>query len=188
MIDFTKRVGGREEIAEQDFGVKKWVAEEGGGGGGCKQDLVCREIIFSEEITLEEKDSLKEEDALEEDRLPEKVEEIIREGKKEVDEQNHRLKIADDFRLPFFGDSIKEDLARDDKEEKKQKKRKLSELRRRLSEVEFFIGQFGIPGDFGKFLKENWRVFWAFCGHFWIFGQDISALSINTNQKFEQLA
>ena len=36
------------------------------------------------------------------DGRPEKVEEIIKEGEKEVDEQNHRLKIADDFRLPFF--------------------------------------------------------------------------------------
>ena len=102
----------------QDFSVEKCVAEEGGVGSSYRQDL-DEEIDFTKRVGLLEK-----------------VEEIIREGEKEVDEQNHRLKIADDFRLPFFGDSIKEDLARDDKEEKKQKKRKLSELRRRLSECQ----------------------------------------------------
>ena len=55
------------------------------------------------------------------DGLPEKLEEIIKEGEKEVDEQNHQLKIADEFGFRSLGDFIKEDLARDDKEEKKLK-------------------------------------------------------------------
>ena len=55
------------------------------------------------------------------DGLPEKVEEIIKEGEKDVDEQNHRLKIADEFGFPSLRDFIKEDLARDDKEKKKLK-------------------------------------------------------------------
>ena len=37
------------------------------------------------------------------DRLPEKVDEIIKEGEKEVDEQNQRLKIVDEFGFLFFG-------------------------------------------------------------------------------------
>ena len=50
--------------------------------------------------------------------------------------------------------------------------------------------------DFGRFLitfEENWRFedvfrgFGAFGGYFGIFGYNISALSINTNQTFEQL-
>ena len=52
--------------------------------------------MFSDKLKVELKKHFK-------DGLPEKVEEIIKEGEKEVDEQNHRLKIADDFWLPFFG-------------------------------------------------------------------------------------
>ena len=52
--------------------------------------------LFSDKLKVELKKHFK-------DGLPEKVEEIIREGEKEVDEQNYWLKISDDFRLPFFG-------------------------------------------------------------------------------------
>ena len=55
------------------------------------------------------------------DGMPEKVEEIIKRGEKDVDDQNHQLKIADEFGFRLLGDFIKEDLARDDKEEKKLK-------------------------------------------------------------------
>ena len=53
--------------------------------------------------------------------LPDKVEEIIKEDEKELDEQNHKLKIADEFGFKSLDDFVKEDLARDDKEEKKLK-------------------------------------------------------------------
>ena len=43
------------------------------------------------------------------DGLPEKVEEIIKEGEKEFDEQNHKLKIADEFGFCSLADFIKED-------------------------------------------------------------------------------
>ena len=55
------------------------------------------------------------------DGLPEKGEEIIKEGEKELDEQIHKLKIADEFGFKSLDDFVKEDLARDDKEEKKLK-------------------------------------------------------------------
>ena len=53
--------------------------------------------------------------------LPDKVEEIIKEGEKELDEQIHKLKIADEFGFKSLDDFVKKDLARDDKEEKKLK-------------------------------------------------------------------
>ena len=46
---------------------------------------------------------------------------MIKEGEKEIDDQNHKLKIADKFGFPALDDFTKEDLARDEKEEKKIK-------------------------------------------------------------------
>ena len=46
--------------------------------------------------------------------LPDKVEEIIKEDEKELDEQNHKWKIADEFGFKSLDDFVKEDLARDD--------------------------------------------------------------------------
>ena len=55
------------------------------------------------------------------DGLPEKVEKIIKEGEKDIEEQNHQLKIQDEFGSRGLEDFIKEELARDSKEEKKLK-------------------------------------------------------------------
>ena len=52
--------------------------------------------LFTDKLKVELKKHFK-------DGLPERVEEIIKEGEKKVDEQNHRLKIADEFRVPFLG-------------------------------------------------------------------------------------
>ena len=53
--------------------------------------------------------------------LPDRVEELIKEGEKEIDDQNHKLKIANEFDFRALEDFNKEDLARDEKEEKKLK-------------------------------------------------------------------
>ena len=53
--------------------------------------------------------------------LPEKVGGLVKEAEKEIDDQNLRLKIADEFGYKAMEDFIKEDLARDEKEEKKIK-------------------------------------------------------------------
>ena len=53
--------------------------------------------------------------------LPEKIEGLVKEAEKEIDYQNHKLKIADEFGFPALDDFTKEDLARDEKEEKKIK-------------------------------------------------------------------
>ena len=70
--------------------------------------------LFTDKLKVELKKHFK-------DSLPEKVEKIIKEGEKEFDEENHHLKIADEFGFRCLEDFIKEDLARDDKEEKKLK-------------------------------------------------------------------
>ena len=53
--------------------------------------------------------------------LPEKIEELIKEGEKEIDDENHKLKIANEFGFKAVEEFTKEDLARDEKEEKKIK-------------------------------------------------------------------
>ena len=53
--------------------------------------------------------------------LPEKIGGLVKEAEKEIDDQNLRLKIADEFGYKAMQDFIKEDLARDEKEEKKIK-------------------------------------------------------------------
>ena len=53
--------------------------------------------------------------------LPEKVEELIKEGEKEIDDKNHKLKIADELGFRAMEEFDKEDLARDEKKEKKIK-------------------------------------------------------------------
>ena len=58
--------------------------------------------LFSDKLKAELKKLFK-------DGLPEKVEEIIKEGEKEFDEQNHKLKIADEFGFCSLADFIKED-------------------------------------------------------------------------------
>jgi hypothetical protein len=54
--------------------------------------------------------------------LPLKIEELIKEGEKEIDDENHKLKIANEFGFKAVKDFVKEDLARDEKEEKKIKR------------------------------------------------------------------
>ena len=53
--------------------------------------------------------------------LPEKIGGLVKEAEKEIDDQNHSLKIADEFGFLAMKDFIKEDLARNEKEEKKIK-------------------------------------------------------------------
>ena len=55
------------------------------------------------------------------DGLPPKIEELIKEGEKEIDDENHKLKIANEFGYKAVEEFVKEDLARDEKEEKKIK-------------------------------------------------------------------
>ena len=54
--------------------------------------------------------------------LPTKIEELIKEGEKEIDDENHKLKIENEFGSKAVVEFSKEDLARNDKEEKKIKR------------------------------------------------------------------
>ena len=53
--------------------------------------------------------------------LPEGVESLVKEVKKEIDDQNVKLKVADEFGFDAMEDFSKEDLARNKEEEKKIK-------------------------------------------------------------------
>ena len=54
--------------------------------------------------------------------LPLKIDELIKEGEKEIDDRNHKLKIANDYGFKAVEEFAKEDLARNDEEEKKIKR------------------------------------------------------------------
>ena len=54
--------------------------------------------------------------------LPPKIEELIKEGEKEIDDGNHKLKIANDFGFKAVEEFVKDDLARRDEEGKKIKR------------------------------------------------------------------
>jgi len=54
--------------------------------------------------------------------LPPKIDELIKEGEKEIDDGNHKLKIANDYGFKAVEEFAKEDLARNDEEEKKIKR------------------------------------------------------------------
>ena len=54
--------------------------------------------------------------------LPPKIEELIKEGEKEIDDGNHKLKIANEFGFKAVEEFVKDDLARNDGEEKKLKR------------------------------------------------------------------
>ena len=45
--------------------------------------------------------------------VPDKMEKLIKEGEKEIDDQNHKLKIADEFGFHALDDFDKEDLEED---------------------------------------------------------------------------
>ena len=70
--------------------------------------------MYSEKLKVELKKHFKK-------GLPEKIEELITEGEKEIDDENHKLKIANEFGFKALEDFTKEDLARDEKDEKKIK-------------------------------------------------------------------
>ena len=56
-----------------------------------------------------------------EKKLPKEVESLVKEVEEEIDEQNVKLKIADEFGFGAMEDFNKEDLARNKEEEKKIK-------------------------------------------------------------------
>ena len=70
--------------------------------------------LYSEKLKVELKKHFK-------NGLPGKIEELIKEGEKEIDDENHKLKIANEFGFKAVEEFTKEDLARDEKEEKKIK-------------------------------------------------------------------
>ena len=90
--------------------------------------------------------------------LPEKVEGLIKEGEKEIDDQNHKLKIADEFGFPALDDFTKEDLARDEKEEKKikalKKEKKEKEEKSRFRQGR---GSYGGVKDGYRGFRERYR-------------------------------
>ena len=69
---------------------------------------------FGEDLKVELKKHFKKE-------LPEKVGGLVKEVEKEIDDQNLKLKVADEFGFKAMEDFSKEDLARNEKEEKKIK-------------------------------------------------------------------
>ena len=95
--------------------------------------------------------------------LPEKVGGLFKEAEKEIDDQNLRLKIADKFGYKAMEDFIKEDLARDEKEEKKIKAlRKEKKEREEKGRGKAGFRGFGFRGFGGKDKDSvSWRNFYG---------------------------
>ena len=83
--------------------------------------------------------------------LPEKIKELIKEGEKEIDDENHKLKIANEFGFKAVKEFIKEDLAKDEKEKKikalrKDKKEKEEKSRSRRGRGGYASGKGSFRG------------------------------------------
>ena len=70
-------------------------------------------------------------------RIPENLDDTIKEGEDLLDERLHTLKIADEFGWPAVRVFEKEDLARNDKEEKKLGQLRKEQLARQAKAAEF---------------------------------------------------
>ena len=56
------------------------------------------------------------------DGIPDDIKGVIKEGETKLDDQNHKMKMADEFCFKALDEFIKEELARNAKEEKKIKR------------------------------------------------------------------
>ena len=104
--------------------------------------------LYSEKLRIELKKHFK-------DGLPEKIEELIKEGEKEIDDENHKLKIANEFGFKAVEEFTKEDLARDEKEEKKIKSLR-KEKKEREEKSRSYRGNRGGRDSFRSF-KDGYR-------------------------------
>ena len=107
-VEEVERVNAKFEKKEKEFKFSKV---------GCDTQFKFNGKIkefFGDKLKVELKKHFK-------NGLPDKLEELIKEGEKEIDDQNHKLKIADEFGCRALDDFNNEDLARDEKEEKKLK-------------------------------------------------------------------
>ena len=82
--------------------------------------------------------------------LPPKIDELIKEGEKEIDDGNHKLKIANDYGFKAVEEFTKEDLARNDEEEKKIKRFR-KEKKEREEKARGYRGFRGGRGGFRGF-------------------------------------
>ena len=109
-LEKAERINARLEVKEKE---KKFKLSK----SGCEKQFkfnVKMKDMFGDDLKVELQKHFKE-------GLPEKVGGLVKEAEKEIVDQNLRLKIADEFGYKAMEDFIKEDLARDDKEEKKIK-------------------------------------------------------------------
>ena len=106
----------------------------------CKsRDLLCDELQWALEDTLGA------------DKLPAKVEDLIKEGRKLIDDRNHCLRIADEYGFEALEHFEKDDLARDEKEEKKLKKiKKEQKEKQEKKDAKKFKSTYGRRDGFSK--------------------------------------
>ena len=109
-LEKAERINARLEVKEKE---KKFKFSK----PGCEKQFkfnVKMKDLFGDYLKVELQRHFKE-------GLPEKIRGLVKEAEKEIDDQNLRLKIADEFGYRAMEDFIKEDLARNEKEEKKIK-------------------------------------------------------------------
>ena len=109
-VEEAERVNAKLEVKGKE---KKFKFSKAGCETQFKFNVKIKDL-WGDELKVELKKHFKE-------GLQEKIEGLVKEAEKEIDDQNHKLKIADEFGFPALDDFTKEDLARDEKEEKKIK-------------------------------------------------------------------
>ena len=109
-LEKAERINAKLEVKEKE---KKFKFSK----PGCEKQFKFNskmKDLFGEDLKVELEKHFKE-------GLPEGIGGLVKEAGKEIDDQNLRLKVADEFGFKAMEDFVKEDLARDEKEEKKIK-------------------------------------------------------------------
>ena len=151
-LEKAERINAKLEVKEKE---KKFKFSK----AGCEKQFkfnVKMKDRFEDDLKVELRKHFKKD-------LPEKVGGLVKEAEKEIDDQNLRLKIADEFGYKAMEDFIKEDLARDEKEEKKIKAlRKEKKEREEKGRGKAGLRGFGFRG-FGFKDKDSgsWRNFYG---------------------------
>ena len=154
MLDIKQRL---EEIERQNAKTKKKEEEDYTySKNGCE-----RQVKFNNKVKDIAIDQMRVELTKLLGVLPDKINDLIKKGEKELDDGNHVLKVADKFGFKAAEEFVKEELARNAEEEKKIKRfrKELSEKQSKMRSLRGFRGGYGgyrggfggVGGGFGSF-------------------------------------
>ena len=142
-LEKAERINARLEVKEKE---KKFKFSKPGCETRFKFNSKMKDL-FGDDLKVELEKHFKE-------GLPEGIGGLVKEAGKEIDDQNLKLKVADEFGFKAMEDFGKEDLARDEKEEKKIKALR-KEKKEREEKVKTKVGNKVFERNFVK--KGGWK-------------------------------